>query len=289
MHRHALLALVSLLLADASGWADDFDNYTNPILRQAPGAAGVQEVKQLTPALLLDNDRVLKGTSAALLIIHTNDNRWAKLLVQSARHKVDDQRSLPILLIERFVTFKEGQERAVQASGKSVYLFPGFRFNLDIGQVVPDGLDADLRFVAEGDKIHAEPVGKAKLYLVTKPLPDAAPKKGPKLVVGPTFEPRYYSGTFQLYDDGRRSGRLTLKLEDGGALGGTYVSDRDGREYEVRGKVGTPAHSFEFTIKFPRSEQTFRGWLFTGDAKVMTGSSRLLDREAGFYAVRVEE
>jgi hypothetical protein len=50
-----------------------------------------------------------------------------------------------------------------------------------------------------------------------------------------------------------------------------------------------PPHSVEFTVQFPRSEQTFKGWLFTGDARAITGSSRLGEREAGFYAVRVEE
>jgi hypothetical protein len=29
--------------------------------------------------------------------------------------------------------------------------------------------------------------------------------------------------------------------------------------------------------------------LFTGDAKAITGTSRLAEREAGFYAVRVED
>ena len=56
-----------------------------------------------------------------------------------------------------------------------------------------------------------------------------------------------------------------------------------------RRAVGMQAHSVQFTVKFPRVEQTFQGWLFTGDGKVLTGSSRMLDREAGFYAVRLED
>ena len=78
-------------------------------------------------------------------------------------------------------------------------------------------------------------------------------------------------------------------VEEGGEVTGSYVSDKDGEKYEVVGKVGMPPHSIHFTVKFPRAEQTFDGWLFTGDGKVLTGSSRLLDREAGFYALRVEE
>jgi hypothetical protein len=175
------------------------------------------------------------------------------------------------------------------ASSKNVYLFANFRLNLDLGQIVPEEGGGDLRFVVDGDKLHAEPLGKAKVYLLTKPLPDATPKNAPKLVVGDTFEARYYNGTYKLHDDGRRSGTLTLKVEDGGELSGSYYSDKDGAKYEVKGRITMPLHTCEFVIKFPRSEQNFRGWLFTGDGKALVGSSKLVDREAGFYATRVEE
>src|SRR5207302_8770082 len=118
------------------------------------------------------------------------------------------------LLLDRYVTYREGQERAVQAGGQNVTLFAGFHFNFDIGQVVPAALGGDLRFVADGGKVHAEPVGKAKFYLLTKPPPEATAKKAPRLVVGEAFEPRYFNGTYKLYDDGRRSGTLALHVGD---------------------------------------------------------------------------
>ncbi len=133
------------------------------------------------------------------------------------------------------------------------------------------------------------PLGKARLFLVVKPLADVVPKKGAKLVVGEKFEPRWFNGTYRLHDDGRRSGKLTLKVEEDGTVSGHYYSDKDGSKYEVHGRVLTPKHSVQFTVKFPRSEQTFTGFLFTGDGQVLTGSSRLQEREAGFYAVRTEE
>jgi hypothetical protein len=288
---HSLFLFITLVVSALTPTvlrADAFDQYTNPILAKVPEAKGVKELKQLTPALIADNDRVLPGASAAFLAVKTNQGRWSKLLVQSARQKIDEKRALPILLIERFVTYQEGQERKVAASSSNVYLFPNFRLNLDLGQIVPEELGGDLRLVAEGDKAHLEPLGKAKLYLLTQPLPEAAMKKGDKLVVGTAFEPRYYNGAFKLYDDGRRSGTLQL-TEEKGELTGAYYSDKDGAKYEVKGRVGTPAHTFEFTIHFPRSEQIFRGWMFTGDAKALVGSSKLVDREVGFYAVRVEK
>jgi hypothetical protein len=290
MHRRlAALLAVALLALPRPARADAFDRYDNPILGKVPTAAGVEEVKRLTPSFLTDHGGVLGDARGAFIVVMTNEGRRSKLLVQPARQKVDAEHRLPILLIDRFVTYKEGTEQTVLASGQSVALFPGFHFSLDLGQVVPESLGGDLRFVADGDKVYAEPVGKAKVYLVSKPLPEAAPKKTPKLVVGDAFETRYYNGTYRLYDDGRRSGKLVLKVENGGEVSGSFYSDKDGEKYDVTGKIGTPLNSIQFTIKFPRIEETFQGWLFTGDARALTGSSRLGDHEQGFYAVRLEE
>jgi hypothetical protein len=289
MHpRLAVLTALTALAAPQALRADAFDLYTNPILSRAPGAEGVEEAKQLTFAQLTEHGGVLPNVSGTFLVVKTNGGRFSKLLVQGARQKVGRDKSIPMLLIDRFVTFKPGQERAVETSGQNVSLFPGFRFHLDLGQVVPEELGGDLRLVAAGDKVHVEPLGKARVYLLTKPLPDAAPRKGDKLVIGDKFDPKYFNGTYRLHDDGRRSGRLTLKVGEGGEVTGAYFSDRGGTRYEVHGRVGTTPYSIEFTVQFPRAEQTFRGWLFTGDGMALTGSSRLGEREAGFYALRVE-
>src|SRR5271169_112080 len=136
---HRSLALAAILLAPQLVHADDFDHYTNEILAKVPKADGTLHVKQLTPEMLVENDRVLPNLKGALLVVKTNDNRWAKLLVQTAAQKVGDK-TLPILLIDRFVTFKEGEERTVVAEGKNVRLFQDFQFSLDLGQIVPAAL-----------------------------------------------------------------------------------------------------------------------------------------------------
>jgi hypothetical protein len=280
---------VCLGLTSSSGAAEAFDFYVNPVLARVVEAKDTKEIKKLTPALLVQNDGVLPRTRAAFLVVKTNEGRYAKLLAQPARQKIDAERTLSILLIDQYVTYKEGEERAVQASGKNLSLFPGFRLSLDLGQVVPEALGGDVRFVADGDNVYAEPLGKAKLYLVTKALADVGPKKGAKFAAGDTFEPRWFNGTFHLHSDGRRSGKLTLKVEEDGSLSGSYYSDKDGAKYPVRGRLGTPKHSVQFTIKFPRSEETFQGCMFTGDGQAIAGTSRLQERETGFYARRVEE
>lgn len=288
--RHTVaLAILSVLIAVPFAKADAFDQYINPILAKVPQAKGVQEIKQLTPDLIADHDQVLSDVTAAFIVVQTNENRWSKLLVQAARRKLDNDRSVPILLIDRFVTFKEGEDQKIHANGKNVNLFNGFRFNLDFGQVVPGEFAADLRFVVEGDKVFLEPLGKAKIYLLTQPLPEANPKKSGKLVVGATFEMRYFAGSYKLYDDGRRSGILKLQVDDEGGVSGGLVSDKDGSTYEVVGKVLKEKHNIQFMVKLPRTEQYFVGWMFTGDGKAITGTSELQSRKTGFYAVRIEE
>jgi hypothetical protein len=291
MYRAALpLAALAALLAPQALHADAFDHYTNPILAKVPQAKGVLKLQQVTPGQLTEHAGVLPGSTAAFLVVRTNEGRLAKLLVQPARQKLPGgEGSVPVLLVERFVTFREGEERAVQAQGHNVRLFDAFQLSLDLGQVVPAKVGGDLRFVAGPDKTYIEPAGKAELYLLTRALPEATPKKLAKLEIGAPFEPRYFNGTYKLYDDGRRSGMLHLKVVAKGDVTGYYFSDKDGKKYEVEGKVGTPPHSIQFRVTFPRTVQDFQGWLFTGDGRALTGSSRMQERETGFYALRVEE
>jgi hypothetical protein len=277
------------LLLPAHVRADAFDEYTNTIISRAVEDKKLEKVDKLTADQIIEHGRVLPGITAACVIVRTNEGRWARLLLQPARQKVDDKQSVPIALIERFVCYRPGEERTIHARGDNVRLFGDFRFSLDIGQVVPASVPADLRFVVEGENQRLEPVDKAEMYVVTKHLPEATPPKTAKLVVGAKFEPRYFNGVYQLYDDGRRSGKLHLKVDDRNEIFGHYYSDKDGQKYEVTGKVGNPLHHLEFTITFPRTIQHYRGWLFTGDARAIAGSSRLQERETGFYAVRVEQ
>src|SRR5262249_46850077 len=152
----------------------------------------VKELRQLTPNDIVDHDQVLTGIPSAFLVVRTNGGRYAKLLVQAARQKIG-KRSVPILFVERYLTYKEGEERAILASGKNLSLVPDFRVSLDLGQIVPKELQGDLRFVVDGDKITTVPVGKARLFLVTKALADVIPKKGKKFVMGPKFEATYFN------------------------------------------------------------------------------------------------
>ena len=99
----------------------------------------------------------------------------------------------------------------------------------------------------------------------------------------------HVTGASVYFNDHKVQGMLHLKVAANGEVSGHYFSDKDGKKYDVEGKVGTPPHSIQFRIMFPRTIQDFQGWLFTGDGRALTGSSRLQERETGFYALRVEE
>lgn len=283
------LTLLVLCTSPTLAFADPFDNYINPILAKIPDSKLAEKITKLTPELMVQHGRALPGITATFIVVKTNDNRWARLLVQHGRQKITDTESQPIILIERYVTFREGEERTIYASGQNVRLFDDFRFNLDLGQVVPKSVPADLRVGVKDDFPYLEPIGKAEMYVVTKHLPEANPAKPPKLVVGAQFETRYFNGSYKLYDDGRRSGTLQLKVAENGVVTGYYYSDKDGAKYEVTGNVSNaPQHKIEFLVSYPRVSQSFTGFLFTGDGRAITGTSRLENREVGFYALRIE-
>jgi hypothetical protein len=286
------LSVLVVLAAALAVRAEQFDYYTNTVLSKAASDGTLKEVKELTADQIAEYTGALPDSSSALLVVATNDKRFAKLLVQPARQKVGGDKQAPLLLIDKYVTFKGTTDRAVQAAGQNLHLYPGLRLSLDIGQVVPEALGGDLTVVA-GDKgpdaFVVKPVKDAKLYVVTKAIAGVVPKKAPKLVVGETFETRFFAGRYKLHDDGRRSGVLKLEVADNGDISGMFTSDKDGREYDVQGKAGTPKHAVQFTIKFPATTQTFTGHMFTGDGKAIAGTTKMLEREAGFYAERIEE
>ena len=287
MRRLALFAMVAIAAASP---AEQFDYYTNPVLSKAVADGVLKEVKELSSDEVSEYTSALSDSSSAFLVVVTNDKRYAKLLVQPARQKIGADRQAAMLLVDKFVTFKGTTERAVQTSGQAVHLYPGLRLSLDIGQVVPESIGGDLAVVAGAkDSFSIKPVKDAKLYVVTKPIAGVVPKKAPKLIVGESFETRFFAGRYKLHDDGRRSGVVKIDINESGEITGTFTSDKDGKEYEIQGKAGTPKHAVTFSIKFPATTQNFTGFMFTGDGNAIAGTSKMLEREAAFYAERIEE
>jgi len=284
------LSLSAVLVLACAARADHFEYYTNPVLDKAvQDGKNVKELKEITSTQLPDFGDVLADSADTVLFVRTNDDRWAKLLVQPARQRFPMNKQAAMMLIEKFVTFKESTERTRKAHGENVHFYPGMRLNLDIGQFVPEKLGGDLIVEDDGQNgFTLKPLGTAKIYVLTKPIPDLVPKKAEKLAIGATFEIRYFIGKYKLHDDGRRSGTLNLEVNESGEVTGTFYSDRDGAKYDVKGTIGGVRHAINLAIKFPQIEQTFTGHLFTGNGKAICGTSKMQDRETGFYAEREE-
>ena len=194
------------------------------------------------------------------------------------------------MIVQRYVTTRRGRARrpCLRAERASVRGFPLQSRHRPGGA---EGCRRDLRVSIDQDGgVYLEPVGKAEIYLITKHLAAANPAKAKKLEVGAKFEMRDFNGAYKLYDDGRRSGKLEIKVAENGDVSGQYYSDKDGKKYDVEGKISNaPQHRIEFRIQYPRTVQEFSGHLFTGDGRAIAGSSTMENLTAGFYALRIEE
>jgi len=282
--------LIGLSMVAHSAHGDVFDRYTNQVLAQAIGQPGVIELTQLTAKQVDEAPKLVPGSNGALIFVRTSNGLNAKLLVQFARQKFADRVS-PVVVLERFVTYRSGSERSVIAEGRNIHLYPGYVFHLEIGQIVPSEIGGDLRFDIDPKKGEVlQGLGKARLYLITRSLAGTETKKSARPAPDDSYRLEFFNGSFRLYDDGRRSGLLRLQVDTEGNLSGEFLSDATGNKYPVSGKVGpNPRHLVQFTIKFPQSVQHFSGYIFTRGGAAICGTSKFQERDAGFYAVRVDE
>ena len=79
---------------------------------------------------------------------------------------------MPIVVLERYVTYDRDRGDVTLAHGRNVMLFPGYEFDFDIGQVVPAGSGADLKFAADRQ---LAAIDKAKLHPVNGSVLPATP------------------------------------------------------------------------------------------------------------------
>ncbi len=252
-------------------------------------SASMEAVESLDGKQISQAEGRLEGAPGTLLVAKTQQGRWARILVSQARQKLEGDKSLPILFVDRFATCMDGEERALVQSGKEVRLFSGFRFSLDLGQVVPPEVPADFVILAEGKGLKIQKEKGTQLWIAKQDV--VAPKVAKPMAIDTTkpFGPHWFAGHFKLYDDGRRMGRMEIEADKEGNLSGSLFSDKDNKRYDLFGKVAMPNHTAQFTVRFPRSEQFFQAWIFTADGAALVGTTRFGERETGFYATRVKD
>lgn len=284
-----MLSLMVVVVAALPARADLFDDMTNADIQKIIMTDAAQPLLAVSANQLSMAAGLVPQSQAAILILRTKEGRLAKLQVQTGLQSVGGIK-YPVLFIEKYATFKEGDERTTVAKGSAIQLYAGLQFNADLGQVSTPAIGGDLEMAPAEvvSKMTVKPVGNAKLYLLKK-QPITATTKAGKAEFGEPFEPRYFAGTYKLFDDGRRSGNLTLQVDEPtGAVTGSFYSDKDGQKYDVIGKIGAARHQINFTIKYPQSAGEYSGFMFTGDGKAIAGMSKLRDRDTGFYAQRTE-
>lgn len=264
--------------------ADDFDDYTTSVLAKVAASDRASAVDEISMTDLLRSKSILARENGAFLVVRTDEGNWAKLVVIPSFRKHEDG-EVPLVVIQRFQCMRPGTESGRLATGKDAYLFDGFQFNLDIGQVVPEGGGGDIVFRRSGAAGTLRPTGKAKLYVVTKPMADSGGRSAAPVSAGPVI-PDDFAGKFHLIASGKWSGQLTITVSASGEVNGSYVSDQTGADYPVKGFVARPTHHIKFTVELPMAQQEFDGFLWTQGKNAIAGTMTLAGNTFGFVAVR---
>lgn len=265
--------------------ADVFDRHTSYWLQQ------VAKHQEQSEKLSMGAAMRLKGLgpfqSSPCVVIKTNDGNWTKAMVGWGFRRGPDEKPVPVLLIERYVTYRSDRDGATAANGKDIILFAGFSFNFDIGQVVPEGQGGDIRLTEKSD---IEALNKAQLYGMNGsqlPAIENPAKVNPADRDG--VLPTDFAGTWQLNADGRWQGELVLKVENNGKSYGTYTSDDSKSQYDVSGRTSGSPHHMKLEIQLDNATQTFDAYLWTKDKSAISGTTTLANRTFGFHAARSQK
>jgi hypothetical protein len=289
--------MIVLIGTSSSTRGDDFGRLEGANLNVALRSEAAEPHDALSVARLGTLPRVLSGARSGLVLARTAEGNPARLLVtaalrrpaapaEGAAMKKDEPppEPTPILVLERFDTFEAGPATTRLAHGRDVLLFDGFQFDLDTGQVVPEGQGGDLRFVAK-DGGRLEPVGKASLFTLKSPPAFASVPGAPS--PGKAIVPADFAGRYRLTANGQWSGTLDLDVGERGVVSGRFRSDQTGTSYRVSGQVAPDAaNHLLFSIQFPRSRQEYDARLWTEGKGAMAGTVSLLESTYGFLAIR---
>lgn len=282
--RNLLLICLLWCFVGTCSAADVFERHSYRLISQAVDK--MEPVKQLSMEAGARLKRLSKNNSSPCLVIRTNDGNLAKVQVTWGLRK-GPEKPVPVLLIERFVTYRSDRPDLTAAVGKDVMLFAGLAFNFDIGQVVPAGQGPDIEFTADAV---IKPVGETQIFALNGSLLPVAEKKqkhDPNDHDG--VLPQDFSGTWKVNADGRWLGEWRLKVEENGRANGTYTSAESQNEYEMSGQTAALPHNLHLEILLANTQQSVDAYLWTKDKSAMAGTVTLAGRKFGFYATRMEE
>jgi hypothetical protein len=281
MVRLALLAFYTLLFVSPAWSSDVFDRHTATVIKQLIEKGEPLQDFDLAASAKLKP--LSSSVSSPCLLIKTDEGNFAKVLLSWGLKK-GNGKPIQVLLIERYSTYRHDRLDLTSAHGKDVMLFPGFAFNFDIGQVVPQGQGADIEFTAEAI---LKSIGEARLFPLNGsqlPAADPAARHDPQSHEGVT--PEDFSGVWILNADGRWLGEWDLKLTGAGRATGTFVSDESRNSYDLSGQVAALPHNLKLDVFLANTQMTVDAYLWTKDKSMMAGTVTLTGRKFGFVATR---
>lgn len=286
--KHILVVLCAICgpLSAASVFAvDAFDRHDTVVLKQVVEAGtAVKEFSQREASRLQPLSRDLEGT---LLIVETNRGNLAKVLVSwGFRKHPQADKPIPVIMLDRFVTYERDKGDSTLANGKNVMLFPGFEFDFDLGQIVPSGLDADVKLSEKGD---LKVLGNARLFGVNGSQLPATEAVAPGKKDTNAIAPEDFSGVWQVDGDGRWVGEWDLSVNEQGEATGKFLSAETQASYPISGQVGGIPNQIKLQVQFNNATQIVDAFLWTKDKSKLAGSFTLQGRKFGLMATRQEK
>lgn len=263
--------------------ADIFERQTASAVKQ------FLEKGDAVAEITLESSARLKPLSSTVsspcLLVKTDEQNYAKVLVSWGLRK-GAAKPTPVLLIERFATYRQDRQDLTAANGKDVMLFPGFSFNLDIGQVVPKGQGADIEFT---DDAILKTVGDARMVPLNGSQLTSDPTKKADPAAHDGVLPEDFAGSWKVNADGRWTGEWRLKVNESGHVTGTFVSDESRNTYDLSGQMGSAAHNMKLDVFLANAQLAVDAYLWTKDKSMMAGTVTLSGRKFGFMATRATD
>lgn len=282
--KRLLLSCVCLFVPASAQALDAFDRFTLAQMRAVAKAS--EPAAELTLRGATELKALGRGVTTPCAIFKTDQGNWTKALVTWGLRKTVDG-PVPVLIVERYVTYDATRGGATTATGRDVMLFAGFAYDFDIGQVVPPGIGQDIAFTEERTLRTADGI---QMFAVSgPPAVEESTSAAPNPNDHEGILPRDFSGVWKLDADGRWRGTFEFEVDDEGNVGGKYLSDETQSTYNIVGRVDRGGNRLVFEVELPNAPQSYEAYLWTTDKSAMAGITTLSERRFGFHAVRVVE
>ncbi len=266
---------------------DEFDRHASKNLREAA------EKNAAVPTLSSGQASKLKTLGQrvehACVVIRTSDGNWAKALVSWGFRKGKEggkETLVPIVVLERYVTYDRDRGDVTLAHGRNVMLFPGYEFDFDIGQIVPADSGGDIKFTPQ--RLIAA-IDKAKLHPLDGSVLPATPPDKYDPQDHADVRPRDFAGTWRVNADGRWVGTWEIAVDAEGEVSGRYTSEDSKGAFPIRGRITETQirHRLKFEVEFAAASQQYDMYLWTTDKSTMAGTTTLINRTFGVVAERL--